>query len=104
MSEQENPSTLDRLWNRLEARYGADELDDVGCDCAASPDAIDAFESSSLTRADVEAYENGDATMADLVSRVDADVDPGAIDGVDQLALALDRARQRRTTSPGTRS
>jgi hypothetical protein len=96
MPTDDSTSLLDRVWNRLDDRY-----DDgtVACDCAGSGDAVAAFEESALTRADVAAYRQGDASMDDLVAAVDVDLDPATVDDLADLADALAAARTDSTAS-----
>lgn len=89
MSENRSGAVLDRLWNKLEERYGATE---GGCGCVDPSTSVEALRESQLTRADLDAYRDGELSMADLVSALDADLDPGRIDDVDDLAAALERA------------
>lgn len=91
MSGTDHSTPLDRLWNRLEERYGADELGGFNCDCTATDATIEVLEGSSLTRQDLQAYRDGTTSMADLVAMLGVDIDPDAVDDLDDLVLALDR-------------
>lgn len=82
-------SWLERVWRRLESRY---ETEPTGCDCGDATGAVRALERSRLSREDLAAYQRGELSMADLTAKVDADLDPGAIDGLGTLATELTRA------------
>ncbi|WP_435345971.1 hypothetical protein [Haloarchaeobius sp. HRN-SO-5] len=91
MPTDTNQSVLDRLWSRLEDRYGTD---DVGCRCDASGEAQSVLDRTSLTRDDVAAYQRGERTMADLTAKLDVDLDPDRIDDArtlfEELAAAFE--------------
>lgn len=99
MTDDRSSSLFDRMWNRLETRYGSEDVD---CDCAVASDEIAALEASPLTRVDLEAYRRGDATVDDLVAEVEADLDAEAIDDLRDLADVL--ANEPADSSASTRS
>lgn len=87
MSDADTPTALDRLWRRLEARYGTQEF---SCDCLDGDGSIEVLEDTALTRRHLEAYRAGDRSMAELVDALDEPVDPSAVDGLADLAARLD--------------
>lgn len=89
MSDGRSTTALDRLWSRLEERYGADE---VGCDCLPAGERVAVLEGGGLTRRDLADYRNGDARIAELVAKLDVDVDPEHVDDLDDLVDALEDA------------
>ncbi|RRJ34081.1 hypothetical protein [Halocatena pleomorpha] len=78
-----------RLWNRLEDRYTADE--EGGCDCGseAPPEALAVIENSKLTEDDLISYYKGELPFEELVATIDADLENEAITDLHSLAVAL---------------
>lgn len=91
MSEDTDVTVVDRLWNRLESRYGDTG---GGCDCLDDRTDATALADSPLSAADLRAYRNGDREMADLVDRLDLAVDPADLDDLADLVAALEAERE----------
>lgn len=91
MPEDTDVTVVDRLWNRLETRYGDTG---GGCDCLDDESTARALADSPLSAADLRAYRDGDREMADLVDRLDLAADPADLNDLADLAAAVEAERQ----------
>jgi hypothetical protein len=98
MTTDRTSSVVDRLWNRLEARY---DTESSGCGCAADEADAEVIAASGLDGAAIVAYRRGDRTMGDLVARLDVDVDPATVDDLGDLAAAIENRLDRSADRDG---